>query len=162
MLCITWVDNLMSNKKKKKELTFKQRKAIIIMIKQNIKTYDEIARILGVSPRTLFNWRKQEEFSQAFIEAFEDLKRRMESSVELPIQLEALGDLKNYKATAINNVEIANAINELIERKHNLIEKQEIYESKLETLYKTAEQLKKNLIQIKKDIEKIKTQIAKD
>jgi transposase-like protein len=113
----------MSNKKKKKELTFKQRKAIIIMIKQNIKSYAEIASIVGVSPRTLFNWRKQEEFSQAYKEAFKDLKRRMESSVEFPIQLGALGDLKNYKATAINQVEIANAINELIERKLYLIKK---------------------------------------
>jgi len=152
----------MSNKKKKKELTFKQRKAIIIMIKQNIKSYAEIARMVGVSPRTLFNWRKQEEFSQAYKEAFKDLKRRMESSVEFPIQLEALGDLKNYKATAINQVEIANAINELIERKLYLIKKQEVYESKLEALYKTTEQLRMNLIQIKKDIETIKSKLAKD
>jgi len=152
----------MSNKKKKKELTFKQRKAIIIMIKQNIKSYAEIARMVGVSPRTLFNRRKQEEFSQAYKEAFKDLKRRMESSVEFPIQLEALGDLKNYKATAINQVEIANAINELIERKLYLIKKQEVYESKLEALYKTTEQLRMNLIQIKKDIETIKSKLAKD
>lgn len=132
------------------------------MIKQNIKSYAEIARMVGVSPRTLFNWRKQEEFSQAYKEAFKDLKRRMESSVEFPIQLEALGDLKNYKATAINQVEIANAINELIERKLYLIKKQEVYESKLEALYKTTEQLRMNLIQIKKDIETIKSKLAKD
>ena len=152
----------MSNKKKKKELTFKQRKAIIEMMKQNIKTYTEIARIVGVSPRTLYNWRKQEEFSQAYNEAFNDLKRRVESSLEFPIQLQALGDGKNYKATSIKQVEIANAINELIERKLNLLEKQDINVSKLEALYKTAEQLRKNLIQIKKDIEKIKTKITKD
>jgi len=152
----------MSNKKKKKELTFKQRKAILKMTNQNIKTYTEVARIVGVSPRTVYNWRKQKEFSQAYNKAFNELKKRVESSSEFQIQLEALGDKKNYKATSKNQVEITNAINKLIERKLNLIEKQEINESTLEALSKTAEQLRKNLIQIKKDIEKIKTKISDD
>ena len=53
-------------KKKKKELTFKQRKAILHMANQSIKSYTEVARIVGVSPRTLYNWRKQKEFSEAY------------------------------------------------------------------------------------------------
>ena len=152
----------MSNKKKKKELTFKQRKAILQMANQSIKTYTEVARIVGVSPRTLYTWRKQEEFSEAYNKEINDLKERVESSSEFQIQLEALGDKKNYKATSKNQVEITNVINPLIERINNLMEKQEDNESKLEALSKTTEQLRNNLIQIKKDIEKIKTKISED
>ena len=152
----------MSNKKKKKELTFKQRKAILQMANQSIKTYTEVARIVGVSPRTLYNWRKQEEFSEAYNKEINDLKERVESSSEFQIQLEALVDKKNYKATSKNQVEITNVINPLIERINNLMEKQEDNESKLEALSKTTEQLRNNLIQIKKDIEKIKTKISED
>ena len=130
------------------------------MANQSIKTYTEVARIVGVSPRTLYTWRKQEEFSEAYNKEINDLKERVESSSEFQIQLEALGDKKNYKATSKNQVEITNAINALIERKDNLMEKQEDNESKLEALSKTAEQMRNNLIQIKNDIEKIKTKIS--
>lgn len=129
---------------------------------KNIKTFTEIARNVGVSPRTFYNWRKQKEFSQAYNEALNDLKKRLESSLEFPIQLQALGDEKNYKATSTNQAEIANAINKLIERNNILIEKQDINESKIEALSKTAEQLKENLIYIKKEIQKIKTKIDED
>ena len=132
------------------------------MADQGIKSYKEVARIVGVSPRTLYNWRKQEEFSEAYNKEINDLKERVESSSEFQIQLEALGDKKNYKATSKSQVEITNVINELIERKNNLMEKQEDNESKLEALSKTTEQLRNNLIQIKKDIEKIKTKISED
>lgn len=152
----------MSNKKKKKELTFKQRKAILHMANQSIKSYTEVARIVGVSHRTLYNWRKQKEFSEAYNKEINDLKKKVESSSEFQIQLEALGGKKNYKATSKNQVEITNVINELIELKDNLMEKQEDNESELEALSKTAEQLRNNLIQIKKDIEKIKTKISED
>ena len=132
------------------------------MADQGIKSYKEVARIVGVSPRTLYNWRKQEEFSEAYNKEINDLKERVESSSEFQIQLEALGDKKNYKATSKNQVEITNVINPLIERINNLMEKQEDNESKLEALSKTAEQMRNNLIQIKKDIEKIKTKISED
>ncbi|MFI5322668.1 MAG: phBC6A51 family helix-turn-helix protein [Thermodesulfobacteriota bacterium] len=152
----------MSNKKNKKVLNFKQQQAIIEIIKPNKKTFTAIARNIGVNPRTLYSWRKQKEFSQALKKTFNNLKRKVESSAVLPIQLQAVGDGKNYKAKALNQVNIAKTLNELKEQQDNLIKLQEIYESELEKLYKIAELLRKDLIQNKEDIEKIKTKIVKD
>ena len=82
------------------------------MADQGIKSYKEVARIVGVSHRTLYNWRKQKEFSEAYNKEINDLKKRVESSSEFQIELEALGGKKNYKATSKSQVEITNVINE--------------------------------------------------
>lgn len=142
-------------------LNNKQQLAIIELIKPNKKTFTDIARYLRISPRTLYSWRKQKEFSRVLKKTFNDLKRKVESTAVLQIQLQAVGDGKNYKAKALNQVNIAKTLNELKIQQENLIKLQEIYESELEKLNKIAELLRMDLIQNKEDIEKIKTKIIK-
>lgn len=46
----------------------KQLKALEMLVKGDYRTYEEAAEILKISPKTLYNWRKDEEFAREYDE----------------------------------------------------------------------------------------------
>ena len=46
----------------------KQIKALELLVKGEYRTYEEAAEILKISPKTLYNWRKDEEFAKEYDE----------------------------------------------------------------------------------------------
>lgn len=57
-------------------MTLKQRKALEIIVSGEFKTYEELSNRLKISPKTLYNWRQDEEFSN-------ELDRRMKIKISM-------------------------------------------------------------------------------
>jgi transposase-like protein len=63
-------------------LSYKQHQAVAEFLKPSNKSYEDVARALGISSRCLYNWRKEPKFQKALQNGVKDLKDRVLSAAE--------------------------------------------------------------------------------
>ena len=119
----------------KKRLSEKQQLAIVELTKAGYRTYSEVAGRIGISIRTLYNWRREPMFQEALDQAQSELRERIYSASEVDVKIQTLGSLIDAEFKLIDSLDVSEAI-------INLSKNQERLRARLQALTEEVEHLK--------------------
>jgi transposase-like protein len=105
----------------------------------------EVAHRVGVSTRTLYNWRKDPGFQDAIESNLTEMKKKVYESSGIIVELNALNNLINLDATILNSVNVG-------ERLLKVEENQAKFKKILRDIAAGLKQLQDELDQIKKNL----------
>lgn len=115
---------------KERGLSPVQRKAVLEFISPNNGSQKDIARRVGVTPRTLRNWNRSPEFREALEEAMEDLRKGAIDSSLFAVRIEALSNMAKHEVEVVETFNIKGAIVSLGEKQ--VLLEQELKENREE------------------------------
>ena len=121
-------------------LSCKQQKAVAELLKPSSKSYEDVARALGISSRCLYNWRKEPKFQEALRNGVDQLTERVLSAAEFSVQLDSMNSMLDYEAKVLDAIDIREAIIKLMEN-------QERMRIRIEAIMKEVERLK-NMVNV--------------
>lgn len=122
-------------------LTPKQHQAVLELLKPLRRSYQEISKVLGISSRCLYNWRREPDFQNALAQAQSELRERVNSSSEFDIQMHTLDKTLDTEIKILSALDITDAIIKLAENQERLREV-------LKVLTEEVEQLKHKVLGI--------------
>ena len=124
----------MRNIPENKMLTPKQQQAVVELIKPMRRSYKEVAEVLGISSRCLYNWQQETEFQRALARAQAELKDRVYSSSEFDIQLHTLDKALETEIKILSAIDITQAIINMAENQVRLRERLKALTAEVERL----------------------------
>jgi len=101
-------------------LSHKQHQAVAELLKPNHKSFEEVAKVLGISSRCLYNWRKDPGFQEALQNGMDELKERILTATEFSVQLNSVNSMLDYEAKVIDAIELREAIISIMENQERL------------------------------------------
>jgi len=101
-------------------LTHKQHQAVAELMKPSNKSYQEIAKALGISSRCLYNWRKNPKFQEALENGVHELKERVFSAAEFSVQLDSVNTMLDYEAKIIDAIDLRHTLISIVENQERL------------------------------------------
>jgi transcriptional regulator with XRE-family HTH domain len=136
----------MKKKSEIKSLSHLQLKAILELISPGNTLLSEIAKKIGVTPRTLNNWLRNQQFQNALSEAMAELKKNAISSSVFTCQIEALTNMLEHEAELIENFELKGTVVQLIEKQALLERKVREVGEELNNLRVVLSELRNELV----------------
>jgi Helix-turn-helix of insertion element transposase len=130
----------MKKKPENNGLTPKQHQAVVELMKPLRRSYQEVSKVLGISSRCLFNWRREPEFQQALDKAQSELKERVFSSSEFDIKMHTLEGSLSTGLQILNALDITESIFKIAENQVRLRER-------LKALMEEVERLKSEFLE---------------
>ena len=113
---------------------------MVELLKPLRRSYQEVAKELGISSRSLFNWRREPEFRQALAQAQSELKERVYSASEFDIKMHTLDSSLDTELKILCALDVAEAIIKMAENQERLRER-------LKALTEEVEQLKHKVLE---------------
>jgi transposase-like protein len=108
------------NVSEKDGLKHKQHQAVAELLKPSNKSYEEVAKALGISSRCLYNWRKDPNFQKALRNGVDELKERVLTAAEFSVQLDSVNSMLDYEAKVLDAMDVREAVIEIMENQESL------------------------------------------
>jgi len=125
----------------KKGLTHKQHQAVAELLKPSNKSYEDVAKALGISSRCLYNWRKDPKFQEALKNGIDKLKERVLSAAEFSVQLDTVNSMLDYEAKVLDAINVREAIIRIMEYQVRLNDRLQAIRDDIEQFHRLIKQL---------------------